>query len=399
MANEDTIDDKADGQPKPTSDTDNLHGSKDDATHGGDRTGADKKGGEGDRPDDEDKPKKGLREHPLLLIGAAIALVVVIIVALLWWLNARHYENTDDAFVDTHIVRLAPQIAGRVTRVFVQDNQLVRQGDPIADIDSADVQTRVAQAQAQKSQAQAQVDNALAQIRVSQASYQQAQADLASSQAQADNAAIDLARYKRLLALNPLAVAQQQFDQAVTAARQTSAQRDSAAQAVRTRAAQVAAARTQVTAGQDQVRAAQSQLDEANVNFGYTHIVAPLDGHVAQKTVAVGNYVEPGTQMLAIVPVQLWITANFKETQLDHMRPGQPVTVKVDACPSSKIRGHVDSIQRGAGQAFGILPPENATGNYVKVVQRVPVKIVIDSAPPECPLGPGISVEPTVRVR
>ena len=114
---------------------------------------------------------------------------------------------------------------------------------------------------------------------------------------------------------------------------------------------------------------------------------------------ALGNYVSPGQDLMTIVPLQLWVTANFKETQLDLMRPGQPVTVAVDACGDADVRGHVDSIQRGAGQAFGILPPQNATGNYVKVVQRVPVKIVLDRVPPECTLGPGMSVEPTVKVR
>jgi membrane fusion protein (multidrug efflux system) len=125
----------------------------------------------------------------------------------------------------------------------------------------------------------------------------------------------------------------------------------------------------------------------------------PVAGTIAQKTVAPGNYVQPGTQLMAIVPLQVWITANYKETQLDLMRVNQKVTVKVDACPHAKIEGHVDSIQRGAGQAFAILPPENATGNYVKVVQRVPVKIVIDQAPKDCPLGPGMSVQPKVKVR
>jgi len=350
-------------------------------------------------PDEAPSKKKGLRDHPLLLIGGAIAFVLIAVGGLLWWLNARNFESTDDAFIDTHIVRLAPQIAGRVTQVLVNDNELVRPGQPVAMIDSADVETKVAQARAQQSQAQAQVDNAKAQIQVSQDSYQQARADLAASRALADNAATDLARYHRLQAINPQAVAQQQLDQAAATARQTAAQRDAAAQVVQTRAAQVKASRTQVTAGQDQVQGAKAQLDEAGVNFGYTRLVAPVAGHVAQKTVAVGAYVQPGTQLLAIVPLEIWVTANFKETQLARMRRGQAVTIKVDACPASKIRGHIDSIQRGAGQAFGLLPPENATGNYVKVVQRVPVKIVLDNPPPECPLGPGLSVSPTVRVR
>jgi len=352
-----------------------------------------------DDEDDGEKKKKGLLQRPILLIvGGAVALILIV-GGLLFWLHARHFESTDDAFIDTHIVRLAPQIEGRVTQVLVNDNQLVGVGQPLVRIDSSDVRTRVAQAQAQKAQAQAQVDNAKVQISANEASYQQSLADAASAEAQAENAPRDLVRYRTLQRLNAQAVSQQQVDQAVTQARQSAAQRDAALKAAKARLDQIIAAKTQVTSGEDQVRAAEAQLDEANINYGYANIVSPVTGHIAQKTVAVGNYVQPGAQLMAIVPLQIWVTANFKETQLASMRVGQPVTFHVDACPADKIEGHVDSIQRGAGQAFGILPPENATGNFVKVVQRVPVKLVFDHPPAHCPLGPGMSVEPSVRVR
>jgi membrane fusion protein (multidrug efflux system) len=188
-------------------------------------------------------------------------------------------------------------------------------------------------------------------------------------------------------------------DQAETEARQTAAQALAAARTADQRADQIKASRAQLAAGEDQVRAAEAAVNEAGLTLGYARIVAPLDGHVAQKTVAVGAYVQPGTELLALVPTRLWVTANFKETQLALMRPGQPVEIRIDACPKERIRGHVDSVERGAGQAFGILPPENATGNYVKVVQRVPVKILFDEAPKDCLLGPGMSAEPKVRVR
>jgi membrane fusion protein (multidrug efflux system) len=370
-------------------------------------TDQDKSKDEDARPEGEDasktdKPKekkKGLLQRPILLTSMIVIVLVLALAGLLWWLHARNFESTDDAFIDAHIVRLAPQTSGRVTAVYVDDNALVEAGHPVIDIDSSDVRTKVAQADAQKAQAQAGVDNARAQIVVAQADYRQSVSDLAAAEAVAVKAARDLARYRELLAINPQAVAPQQLDQAEATARQTAAQRDSARKATRTRLAQVAASRTQVASNQDQVRAAESQLQEANVNAGYNRLVAPVTGHVPQKTVAVGNYVQAGTQLLAIVPLDVWVTANFKETQLALMRPGQPVTLKVDACPGSTITGKVDSIQRGAGQAFGILPPENATGNYVKVVQRVPVKIVLDAYPHECPLGPGLSVSPKVRVR
>ncbi len=356
----------------------------------------------GDDAPKDDKPKekkKGLLQRPILLGSMILVVILAVVVGLLWWLNARNFESTDDAFIDAHIVRLAPQTSGRVTAVYVDDNALVDAGHPVIDIDSADVQTRVAQAEAQKSQAQAGVQSARAQIVVDQAGYRQSLADVASARAVAIKAAQDLARYRALLAINPAAVASQQLDQAVATARQTAAQVESARRTSRTKSAQTVASRTQVASSQDQVKAADASLQQANVNLGYNHLVAPVAGHVTQKTVAVGAYVQAGTQLLAIVPLQVWVTANFKETQLALMRIGQTVAVKVDACPGSKVTGKVDSIQRGAGQAFGILPPENATGNYVKVVQRVPVKIVLDAYPHECPLGPGMSVSPKVRVR
>ncbi|MGH8143178.1 MAG: HlyD family secretion protein [Steroidobacteraceae bacterium] len=351
-------------------------------------------------PSTADTPKKtGLLQRPGLLAVAALVLIAIAVAGVVWWLNARHFESTDDAFVDTHIVRLAPEVAGRVSQVLVSDNALVKAGEPLVIIASADLQTRVAGAEAQKAQAQAQVDNTQAQILVDQRAYQQSVAEIAQAQAAQTKAAQDLARYRTLLRMNPAAVAQQQLDDAEAAAMQTAAQLESARRAAQTRAEQVAMARTLVASSREQVKAAQAQLDAANINVGYARIVAPVAGHVAQETVAVGNYVDPGTQLMAIVPLNVWVTANFKETQLDLMRPGQPVQIKVDACADEKIMGHVDSIQRGAGQAFAILPPQNATGNYVKVVQRVPVKIDFDHPPQDCPLGPGMSVEPRVRVR
>ncbi len=339
-------------------------------------------------------------KHRGLWIGGDIVLVLVLVVAgVLWWLHARQFESTDDAFVDTHMVHLAPQVAGEVTAVSVDDNELVQAGQSLVMIDSADAQTRVAQAWAQHAQAQAQLANAQAQIRINEASLRQSQADALAADAQASIAALDLARYERLAALNPAAVAQQQLDQARTTQQLTAAQQESAARAALVRAAQLAASRTLLAAGTQQVAAAQAQLDEAGITLGYARIAAPITGHVAQKSVAVGQYVQPGTQILAIVPLQLWVTANFKETQLVLMRPGQSVSITVDACPARALSGHVDSIQRGAGQAFAILPPENATGNFVKVVQRVPVKILVDAVPADCVLGPGMSVEPQVRVR
>lgn len=327
--------------------------------------------GESARQDNE-KKKPSPFQNRWVKIGLGLAVLLVLAGGLIWWLIARNYESTDDAFIDTHIVRLAPQIAGQVTAVLAKDNQLVHQGDLLVTIDSADAKARLDQVSAQKAQAQ----TALA----------QALAGAAGIAAQAENANRDLARYRALKRTAPAAVVQQQMDQAEATARNANAQR-------RQSDAQIAGARAQITSYEAQIAAAELSL-------GYTRVVAPVTGHITQKTVAVGNYVSPGQQLLAIVPLELWVTANFKETQLESIRVGQHVDVAVDACGLT-LPGRVDSIQRGAGQAFGILPPENATGNYVKVVQRVPVKIVLDRMPDpaRCALGPGMSVVPTVTVR
>lgn len=331
-------------------------------------------------PEDDDKSEPGDEDYeagPAWLhsgwfkIAVGVGIVVVAMAALIWWLVARRYEETDDAFIDTHIVHVSPQIAGQIIRVAVDDNELVHKGQLLALIDPRDETTRLNQATAQLAAAEAQVA--------------QAKASALGAEAQAQSAREDLARYNLLKRTAPTAVAQQQIDQATATERNTIAQEN--------------AALAQVKGAMAQIKVYRAEIATAQLNLGYTRILASIDGHVAQRTVAVGNYVTPGQELMAIVPLHLWVTANFKETQLALMHVGQPVTVSVDACSGREIRGHVDSIQHGAGQAFDILPPENAAGNFVKVVQRVPVKIVLDRVPKSCVLGPGMSVEPSVKVR
>ncbi|HWD28396.1 MAG TPA: HlyD family secretion protein [Rhizomicrobium sp.] len=325
---------------------------------------------EKDEDDEKDDDKPGLLQNPMVRIGIVIAVIILLIGGLLYWLHARQYEDTDDAFIDAHIVHVAPQISGLVNQVAVNDNQFVRKGQLLAIIDSADARSRLAQIDAQRVQAETQIA--------------QAEATEKGAAAQADAASRDVARYNLLQRTAPNAVAQQQIDQANATARNAIAQRD--------------AARAQIAGARAQIKVLAAQRGQIALNLGYTRILAPVDGHIAQRAVAAGNYVQPGQELMTIVPLDLWVTANFKETQLALMRVGQGVDVVVDAC-DKPVHGHVQSIQRGAGQAFGVLPPENATGNYVKVVQRVPVKIVLDRLPKDCILGPGMSVEPTVKVR
>ena len=416
-ADESSKDDGAEGRAH-TQDPRSYTASTDEA--GGNDAGGDdakssdgKDQGGGDKQkDDEGGKKKGLFQRPLTLVILIIVVLALLIGGILYWMHARQFQSTDDAFIDTHLVRLAPRISGRVSEVLVEDNQNVSAGQAVIRIDPRDQEASLSQAQAQKAQGEAQIaqaqatlDQNAAQVRVSQATYTQNLAQAASSAAQATNAARDLIRYQTLKGVNASAVSQQQLDQAQAQAQSTAAQRNAALrQAVAAKAqitateAQAGAARAQIAAGQAQVANAEAQIRSAQLQLSYTSVEAPEAGTVAQRSVAIGNYVNAGAQIMAIVPLHTYVTANFKETQLAHMRAGQTVTVHVDACPDAQITGHVDSIQHGSGQAFGLLPPENATGNFVKVVQRVPVKILIDNAPKDCPLGPGLSVEPKVKV-
>jgi membrane fusion protein, multidrug efflux system len=350
-------------------------------------------------PATEKSPKrKPLNRKAALIVGALVACVLAL-VAIIWWLHARNYEGTDDAFIDAHVVRIAPRIAGQVARVLVRDNQLVDAGDLLVEIDRADPESRLTQVTSQRVEAQTQLAQANAQLPASEAAYAGALANASAARAQAAKALRDLERYQSLHQANPKAVAQTQLDQIVTAADNAKAQREAAEEQVRSAAAQVDVTRVQITGAEARLKTLQAQVEEAQLNVGYTRLVAPYAGHVTQKSVALGSYVSPGQELMSLVPLDVWVTANFKETQLALMRPSQRVEIEVDACPNVKLAGHVDSIQRGSGQAFALLPAENATGNFVKVVQRVPVKIILDRVPRDCVLGPGMSVEPKVQVR
>lgn len=353
----------------------------------------------GDETGGGDGSSSSLLKKPAVRIAAVIVTLLAVAGSVLFWLHARRFESTDDAFVDARIVRLAPQIMGRVVHVHATDNQLVRAGDVLVEIDQGDVGAQLAQAESQRALAETELSQAQTQVRSSEAAYAQAKALVVSASAQARNALQDLRRYTTLQASNPRAVAQIQLDQAAATARSSTAQRDAAEQQANSASASIANARAQAAGAAARIKVLDAQVEQARLNFGYARVLAPVDGHVAQRSVAVGTYVSPGQQMMAIVPLDMWVTANFKETQLDHIRPGQSVRVEIDACPGADVEGHVDSIQRGAGQAFALLPPQNATGNFIKVVQRVPVKIVLDRVPEDCPLGPGLSVVPSVRVR
>ncbi|WP_294392941.1 HlyD family secretion protein [uncultured Sphingomonas sp.] len=383
---------KQDGQD----DDDGAHDGSGDGSGRQDGKGGDEKGG------DEDKRDQGppLYKRPIFWIVAGGIALVLLVGGLLWWLHARNYESTDDAFIDAHIVRIAAETSGRLTQVAEVDNRHVPHGKLLAVIEPGANEATQEEAQAGIAQADAQIRQAEAQVISARASRRQAVANAQVPLAEAARAARDYARYVDLRARDPLAAAATQLDQARAQAESASAQAAAAQRQVGTADASILAARRQVDAARAQRGAAVARLRQASVTVSYLRIRAPVDGQLVNRQVNVGSYVAPGQQLMAIVPDRVWITANFKETQLALMRPGQPVRIKVDAFPGVDFAGHVDSIQRGAGQAFQLLPPQNATGNYVKVVQRVPVRILFDDDKwRKYAIGPGMSVVPRVKIR
>ena len=442
--------------------------------------------------DDYEKPgtaRKPFYKRPAVLAAASIVLVVGAIIGLRYWLYARSHESTDDAFIDGHIIQISPKASGYVAKVYVTDNQQVKAGDLIVELDARDYQTRLQQAKAaldaglakqneartnvtltratgaasiqqalgtvrqarsnvESSRAgaaslQSRASQAASAVSTAQANLEQSRAQVLAAEAEATRASADVDRYRTLYGKDE--VSRQQLDQAVAAARTASAQLDSARQRVMAAEAQVNEARSAQGAAIETARQAQTQIggaqagvseslgrlaqantapqqvavsqaqsetaeatteqlraavEQAELELSYTRIYATETGRVTRKSVEEGALVQIGQPLLAIVPGDVWVTANFKESQIGRMAPGQRVDVSVDAYPDKVFRGRVDSIQAGTGAQFSLLPPENATGNYIKVVQRVPVKIVFDEPPdPKHMLAPGMSVVPEVAVR
>jgi membrane fusion protein (multidrug efflux system) len=334
---------------------------------------------------------------------ATIALTIALAVAAasgtgLWWWHSRSFETTDDAFITAHVTAVSPQVGGRVVEVLVEDNQKVNAGDVLLRLDQAPFQVKVDQARADLNEATQKLQEARAQHQVALATADQVRADAASAESQAANAETDYRRYKNLVASG--AVSQQAHDNAETQARTSASALLSARKRLTAAVAQAELAGTKILTAQAEVERNRATLDQALLDLSYTEIKSQVNGRVTKKAVEPGDYVQTGQNVLGLVQDDVWVVANFKETQLTNMRPGQPVAITVDTYPDREFHGRVESIQAGTGAAFSLLPAENASGNYVKVVQRVPVKIVFDLINGEAwHLAAGMSAIPQVKVR
>jgi membrane fusion protein (multidrug efflux system) len=356
-----------------------------------------------DEPDFGAQPAAPKKKRSLLLVGGLVAATLTGGGVYLY-LSTRDIQSTDDAYTDGRAVTITPQVSGLVVSLDVADNQFVRKGDPLIHIDPRPYEQDRDSAEGALALAKAQLAGQKLGAEIARKNFpaqlQQAEAQLVAAQASEAKAQAD---YQRQRSLPKQATSQQEVDAATAALRQAQAQvRLAEAQVAQSMPAPQRIGQADAEVGQltGQVKQAQAKLDQANLNLSWTVVRAPQDGWITKRNVEVGSYVTPGQAIFSIVAPEVWVTANFKETQLDRMRPGQAVEIAVDAYPHLALKGHVDSIQLGSGSKFTAFPPENATGNFVKIVQRVPVKIVIDSGlDPKLPLPLGVSVTPTVRLK
>jgi membrane fusion protein (multidrug efflux system) len=343
------------------------------------------------------QPRNGfLYRRPIVSAIGAVLLASVLGGGYLYLDYAERFQSTDDAFIAARQFSLAPKVSGYLTAVPVTDNEHVAAGDVIARIDDRDYRIALEQAEAQVAAAQASIENIDAQLNVQQAQISANQAQVDQTQAALVFAQQQAVRYEHLEQTGYGTV--QNAQQYTSQLRQQQAALQSAQATLRLAQRQIEALKAQRNSAVASLAQAQAQRDQAKLNLSYTTVTAAQPGRVVNLTGAVGQFAQPGTNLTMFVPDEIWVTANFKETQLDNMRPGDPVTLAIDAYPERTIRGHVDSVQAGSGTAFSLLPAENATGNYVKIVQRVPVKLIMDNPPTDVALGPGMSVVPTVRI-
>jgi membrane fusion protein, multidrug efflux system len=328
--------------------------------------------------------------HPLLFAG--LGLLVLAAIALYFFLPGLYEQETDDAYVDAHVVSIIPKVPAYVQKLYVDDNSPVTAGQLLIELDPRDYEVALEQAQANLANAQSKLQEARDEIPVADARVAQERAELDVAQA---NSKLAQSNLRRLQSVSDVrAVSSERVDEGTAAAQGTQATTVAAQVRIAAAVASAKLARTQALTAEAAVAQARAALAQAQLNLSYTKIYATETGSVARKSVETGNYVQPGQLLLSVVPERLYVIANYKETQLTHVRPGQSVSIRVDAFPDLKLRAHVESIQRGTGSRFALLPPENATGNFVKVVQRVPVKIVFDdSADVLRWISPGMSVE------
>ncbi len=341
---------------------------------------------EKDEGSKEDKKPKAPSKKTLIIGG--IVLGILLLGGLLYYLHSRHFESTDDAYTAGHVHQIGARVAGTVEKVLVDDNARVKAGQTLVVLDPRVYEVALAKARAQSGQARAWVRSSRADVLQKKAASEQAKANL-------DKAQIDYDRASALYGKDIRAVSKAEVDTATAALK-------GAQGAYAAAKANTAAAEAQLGVNMAGITTAESEVRDAELQLSYTKVIAPVNGMVSKKTVEAGQRIQPGQALMAVVEDGIWVVANLKETQLARVRVGQKVDISIDAVPDKTFIGHVDSFQAGTGAEFALLPPDNATGNFTKIVQRVPVKIVFE---PDSIRGyrdrivPGLSAEPKIDLR
>lgn len=327
------------------------------------------------------------------VVTAGILIVIGIILAI----HSTFFQSTDDAFVEGRLVSIAPRIQGPVIKLLVDDNDEVKAGQLLVEIDPADYEVKLHQAEAKLAEAKAKLNVTEKQIEEGGSNVQQSYEDVNSTKSKLDFATKDHKRYTDMYKEG--IVSKQDYDNSST--HYTVAQANHKAANERSKAMQSAleSHKAKAEAVQAEIKRLEAEVEQAKLNLSYTKIYAPQSGMVSARSVEMGNYVQVGQPLMEIVPEKVWVVANFKEIQLTNMKKGQPVSIKVDTYPGKRFKGHVDSIQRSTGAKSSLFPPENAVGSYVKIVQRVPVKILFDEDIKDYNIVPGMSVVPKVKIR
>jgi len=344
-------------------------------------------------------PEKKRKIRMVLVIAGVVLLLIGIGWFIYYQMVGKYHEETDDAYLQADAVTIAPKVGGYVEEVLVRDNQDVAAGQPLVRIDPRDYRAQTEQFEAQIASAHASADTVRAQIAEQEASVAEARAQLAAAQANAAFAANEVKRYAPLVDIGAenAETLSARRNQATQGAQQVAVQRAALANAEK----RIATLRAQVRQAETQAGSAEAQLKAAKVNLQSTTLTAGIAGRIGDQTVRVGQFVQPGTRLMTLVPMgSLYITANFKETQIGRMRVGQHATIKVDAMPGLELNGRVESVAPGTGAQFSLLPPQNATGNFTKIVQRVPVRVALEATPATRQLlVPGLSVKVEVETK
>jgi membrane fusion protein (multidrug efflux system) len=330
-----------------------------------------------------------------LMIGIAVAAVGY---GYYYWSVGRFLQSTDNAYIEADSTLVAPKVSGYIAEVLVEDNQQVEAGQILARIDDRDYRTALDEAEANVAGARADIGNIDAQLVEQKSVIAQAEAAIAADEASVEFARNDHERYRKMTAGRITSVQDEQ--RAETLLRQQIAQLKSDQAALAAARQRIAVLETARIKAEHQVRKLDAIARQARLDLDYAVIIAPISGTIGSRKIRIGQYVEAGTQLMAVVPLDaVYVVANFKETQLTHVRGGEPVEIRVDTFPDLALKGRVDSLSPASGLEFALLPPDNATGNFTKIVQRIPVKIVFEGALPTGLLRPGMSVEPTINTR